>query len=329
MRGLRVGAVGVVALVQFVLVGCSSTPPASQAVVSESPPAASPSALPATGPSASPSIEPSVAPSVEPSPAVDPTKPQFAEFKASIFSNGARITNEWLPIQPGRRWITDGVTIEGGERIPHRITFTVTNLTKVIDGVHTAVVWVEDYSDGVLVEKEIAFYAQDDSGTVWYFGEHPEEYEDGEFVAAPTWIAGLDDALPGIKMFSDPGAHTDTWYQGWGPKVEWSDFGRIDQRDIKDCVAYGCFDDVDVFAESSDGENGIFQLKSYAKGIGEIRVGWRGEAESREELELKSVAKLKGAALEKYDQMALALEAHAYRISPKVYGKTERMVLAD
>ena len=329
MRGLRVGAVGVVALIQFVLVGCSSTPPASQAVASEVPPAASPSVLPPTGPSASPSVEPSVAPSVEPSPAIDPTKPQFAKFEAATFSNGARITNEWMPIQPGRRWITDGVTIEGGERIPHRITFTVTNLTKVIEGVHTAVVWVEDYSDGVLVEKEIAFYAQDDSGTVWYFGEHPEEYEDGEFVAAPTWIAGIDDALPGIKMFSDPGAHTEAWYQGWGPKVEWSDFGRIDQRDVKDCVAYGCFDDVDVFVESSDGENGIFQLKSYAKGIGEIRVGWRGEAESREELELKSIAKVKGAALEKYDQMALALEAHAYKISPKLYGKTDRMVLAE
>jgi hypothetical protein len=318
-------------LIQFVLAGCTGAPSASQAVASQPPAAASPSASPSPSVerSVAPSAEPSVAPSAEPSPSVDPTKPQFADFKASTFSNGARITNEWLPLQPGRRWITDGVTIEDGERTPQRITFTVTNLTKMIAGVQTAVVLVEDYSDGDLAEKEIAFYAQDDSGTVWYFGEHPEEYEDGEFVAAPTWIAGLDDALPGIIMFADPGAHPEAWYEGWAPKVEWSDFGRLDQRGVKDCVAYGCFDDVDVFAESSDGEEGIFQLKSYAKGIGEIRVGWRGEAESREELELKSIAKVKGAALEKYDQMALALEAHAYRISPKVYGQTERMVLAD
>jgi hypothetical protein len=328
MRPSRVGAVGVVALVQFVLVACSGAPPAaSQAIASEPPPSASPS-LPNTGPSTEPSVQPSLEPSVEPSPSADPNVPQFADFSASTFSNGATITNEWLPLRPGRRWITDGVTIEEGERIPHRITFTVTNLTKVIDGVRTAVVWVEDYSDGVLVEKEIAFYAQDDAGTVWYFGEHPEEYEDGEFVAAPTWIAGLDDARPGIKMFADPATHTQTWYQGWGPRVEWSDFGRLDAGGIKDCVKAGCYENVDVFAESSDGEEGIFQLKSYAKGVGEIRVGWRGEAESKEELELKSTATLKGADLAKFDQMALALEAHAYKISPKLYGKTERMMPA-
>ena len=80
----------------------------------------------------------------EPTPALDPLIPIFAEFDPSHFSNGATITNEWLPLQPGRRWIEDGVTLEGGERIPHRITFTVTNLTKVIAGVKTAVVWVED-----------------------------------------------------------------------------------------------------------------------------------------------------------------------------------------
>ena len=50
-------------------------------------------------------------------------------------------------------------------------TFTVTSLTKMIAGVNTAVVWIEDISDGVVVEKEIAFYAQDDDGTVWYLGE--------------------------------------------------------------------------------------------------------------------------------------------------------------
>ena len=108
MRPSRVGAVGVVALVQFVLVGCSSAPPAaSQAIASQPPASASPS-LPNTGPSTEPSVEPSV----EPSPSVDPNVPQFADFSASTFSDGATITNEWLPLRPGRRWITDGVTIE-------------------------------------------------------------------------------------------------------------------------------------------------------------------------------------------------------------------------
>ena len=62
-------------------------------------------------------------------------------------------------------------------------------------------------------EKEIAFYAQYDDGTVWYLGEHPEEYEDGEFVKAPTWIHGLEEARAGVKMLADPALHTQSLFQ--------------------------------------------------------------------------------------------------------------------
>jgi len=316
MRRSYVGAVPIAAVFMFASVACGG-PPASQALVS-------PTAEVTLAPSPTAEPTPSPSPSPEPTPSMDPLKPAFAEFEPGRFTNSAIITNEWLPLQPGRRWIEDGVTLEDGERIPHRITFTVTDLTKMIAGVETVVVWVEDISDGILVEKEIAFYAQDDDGTVWYFGEHPEEFEDGEFVKAAPWIAGLEDARAGIKMFADPTTHTQTWYQGWAPAVEWSDFGRIDESLPEDCVTAGCYPEVVRFAESSDDEEGIFQLKSYAKGIGEIRTGWRGEAESREELQLKSTATLSSAALVKYDRLALQLEAHAYKISPKVYGQTER-----
>jgi hypothetical protein len=322
MRRSILGAACSAALVMFATIGCSGTPPASQALAT-APPAAAPSALPDAGPSQAPSVEPSSAPSPVLSPVIDPSAPAYATFEAAGFSNGARIDNVWMPLQPGRRWITEGVTIEGGERIPHKISFTVTSLTKMIAGVRTAVVWIEDISDGIVVEKEIAFYAQDDLGTVWYLGEHPEEFEDGEFVKAPTWIHGLQGARAGVKMFADPTLQTQALFQGWAPAVEWSDYGRIDEVEPEDCVRAGCYKDVIRFAESSLGEEGIYQLKSYAKGIGEIRVGWRGEAEAREELELKAVATLTSSALARYDALARDLEAHAYQISPKVYGQTE------
>jgi hypothetical protein len=299
----------------FVSFACGS-PPASQALVSPSP-----EVTQATSPTAEPTPSPS--PTPEPTPTMDPLVPAFAEFDPARFTNSAVITNEWLPLEPGARWILDGVTIEGDERIPHRITFTVTDLTKTIAGVETVVVWIEDISDGELVEKEIAFYAQDVDGTVWYLGEHPEELDGGRFVKAPTWITGVEDARAGIKMFADPTKHTQTWYQGWGPAVEWSDFGRIEESGLDDCVTFGCYQGVVRFAESSLGEEGIFQLKSYARGIGEIRVGWRGKAETREELQLKSKALFKGANLAKIRTLALALEKHAYEISPDVYGTTE------
>ena len=78
------------------------------------------------------------------------------------------------------------------------------DLTKEIAGVNTIVAFVVDVADDEIVEKEIAFYAQDDDGNVWFFGEYPEEYEDGKLVDAPTWIAGIDDAKVGIKMKADP-----------------------------------------------------------------------------------------------------------------------------
>jgi hypothetical protein len=318
------GAVARLVVSCLLLAGCTAAPAAGPAVVEPSQPP--PVALPNTGPSAEPSDEPNLPPpSVEPSTSVGPSVPRFADFDEATFSNGANVTNEWLPLQPGRRWIEDGITIEDGERIPHRIVFTVTSLTKRIDGVETVVAYVEDYTGGELVEKEIAFYAQDDAGTVWYFGEHPEEYDDGEFVQAPTWIAGVADAEPGIKMFAEPASHSEALYQGYAPEVEWNDYGRLDEHEDEDCVTAGCFHDVYRFAESSDEEPGIFQLKSYAKGVGEVRVGWRGGGDSQEDLSLKSRATLKGAALEKVDQLARAMEAHAYAISSGVYGTTGRM----
>jgi hypothetical protein len=50
----------------------------------------------------------------------------------------------------------------------------------------TVAVWDRDFQDGELVEEELSFFAQDDGGTVWNFGEYAEEYEDGEFVGAPN-----------------------------------------------------------------------------------------------------------------------------------------------
>jgi hypothetical protein len=323
------GARGALLVSCLFVAACTAVPGSSQAVVeptaTEAPTPAPTPTPPPTLPNTGPSTSPDVAPTTSPSPSGDPTKPIFPAFDASKFSNGATITNEWLPLQPGRRWIEDGVTIEDGERIPHRIAFTVTNLTKRIEGIPTVVAYVEDYAGGELVEKEIAFYAQDDDGAVWYFGEHPEEFEDGDFVDAPTWIAGIAGAKPGIKVIADPSKQTQAMYQGWGPKVDWDDYGVLDVHQDQDCVTAGCFDDVYRFAESSDQEPGVYQLKSYAKGVGEIRTGARGGGDSQEDLQLKSKAILKGAALEKFDDLALGMEAHAYKINPGVYGKTEKM----
>ena len=60
-----------------------------------------------------------------------------------------------------------------GRRNAHEVVFTVTELTKVINGVRTQVLWDRDFEEGALLEEELAFWAQDDFGNVWLLGSTP------------------------------------------------------------------------------------------------------------------------------------------------------------
>jgi hypothetical protein len=88
------------------------------------------------------------------------------------------------------------------------------------------------------------------------------------------------------------------------------------------CVAVDCYQDVLVIAESSLEETDAFQLKYYARGVGEVRVGWRGADATQEELELVELVQLSPEALAEVRAEALALEKHAYEVSQDVYGQT-------
>jgi hypothetical protein len=248
----------------------------------------------------------------------------LADLDYDNFDNPTVIDNEWYPLQPGTYWVYEGITVEGGQSIPHRIEYIVTDLTKEIEGIRTVVLWIVDYRDEEVVEKEIAFYSQDNDGTIWYFGEYPEEYENGEFVAAPTWIAGLQGAKAGIKMLADPQLGTPSYAQGLGPEVGWADLARVVAMGQATCVPVNCYEDVLVIAETGTGEAGAFQFKYYARGIGEVRVGWRGADTSQEELELVKYEQLSPEAMEDIRIQALELEAHAYEISEDVYTHTSR-----
>ena len=246
------------------------------------------------------------------------------DLDAGRFERSIQIDNRWLPLKPGMRFVYEGTTVEDdGTAVPHRYVVSVTDLTKIIGGVRSAVTWDLDYSDGELVEAELAFYAQDSSGTVWYLGEYPEEYEDGKFVAAPAWIHGFEEARAGIMMPAKPTPGTPSYPEGWGPAVDWTDRGQVDQTGQKTCVPAGCYEDVLVIAETSAGEPDAQQLKYYARGVGNVHVGWRGAGEkTKETLELARVEQLDATALADVRARALELERSGYRHSPAVYAKT-------
>ena len=90
----------------------------------------------------------------------------------------------------------------------------------------------------------------------------------------------------------------------------------------KTCVPVDCYEDVLVNEESSLGETGAFQIKYYARGVGEVRVGWTGADETKEELELIEHVQLSPEELVQVREDVLAVEKHAYEISKDVYGQT-------
>ena len=251
-----------------------------------------------------------------------PAGKQFEDLDPNSFARSTTINNEWFPLKPGTQSVFEGYTDEGGQAVHHRVVHVATDLTKVIGGVRTVVVWVVDYSNDQLIEKEVCFYAQDNDGTVWYMGEHPEVYKDGEFVEAPTWIHGLEGARAGITMKAKPQLGMPSYSAGWGPAVNFTDRALVYQMGQRTSVPFGNYENVLVIAESGQGELNAFQLKYYARGVGKVRVGWRGADATQETLELVDLVQLSPEALAQIRAAALELEKHAYEISKDVYGLT-------
>jgi hypothetical protein len=249
---------------------------------------------------------------------------KFEDLDAKNFINPTAIDNKWMPLTPGTRFVYDGKTIEDdGSAVPHRVVINVTDFTKTIGGVRSLVTWDLDYSDGELVEAELAFFAQDKDGRVWRMGEYPEEYDAGKFVAAPAWIHGFEEARAGIMMQASPQPGTPGYSQGWGPAVGWTDRGKVDQIGQTVSVPAGRYTNVIVIAETSATEANAEQLKYYAPGVGNVKVSWRGAGEkTKETLDLTKVERLDAKGLAEIRAGALKMEKSAYTRSKNVYGRT-------
>jgi hypothetical protein len=245
------------------------------------------------------------------------------DFDRRKFTNPLTIDNQWNPLTPGTRFIYEGRSNRGHGRRPHRVIFTVTDLTKVIDGVRTRVLWDQDINNGELQEAELAFQAQDDDGNVWLLGEYPEEYEDGTISAPSTWLAGLEGARPGVLMRADPRVGTPSYLQGWAPRIEFGDRAKVQSTGVQACVPVGCYRNVLVTDETNPLEpNDGHQRKYYASGVGNIRAAPGPGGKEREVLVLVDVQHLSRQALAKARQEALKLDRRAYRTRRNLYRHT-------
>lgn len=249
------------------------------------------------------------------------------KFDRSAFPPMPKINNKWFPLKPGMQYLTRGTVKDAVEGTSTRtVLHTVTGLTKLVDGVKTLVMWDRDYSNGELVESELAFFAQTRAGTVWLFGEYPEEYENGKLAGAPsTFISGIDKAQAGIAMQAEPKLNTPAYVQAYAPTVDFLDCGDVFRTNRRVSVPAGSYTGVLEIDEFNplEGASAGNQRKFYAAGTGLVKVTAAG-GNSQEFLDLIKITKLTCAQLNRVNNQALKLDRRGYRVSPDVYAKTPR-----
>ena len=109
-------------------------------------------------------------------------------------------TNPYFPLDVGSQWTYEGE--EDGE--PVELIITILNLTRVIDGVTTRVLEEREFEDEDLVEVSWNYFVEASDGTVCYYGEDVDEFDNGDIVHEGAWCADEAGNAPGIIMPADP-----------------------------------------------------------------------------------------------------------------------------
>lgn len=173
--------------------------------------------------------------------------------------------NPYYPLRPGTVSRYRGT--DDGERLHEDVT--VTREKKTIQGVATTVVRdVLLRADGSLAEKTDDWYATDDAGNVWYFGEQTATYDEHGHLDSRegSWQAGVDGAVAGMIMPAAPkpaDAYRQEFLRGHAEDQAW-----VVQRDDSSTVPYGRLGHVVRTFEWSRLEPGVLSEKLYAPGLG-------------------------------------------------------------
>jgi len=238
------------------------------------------------------------------------------------FSTPLAVTNPLFPLAVGSQFTYEGKIVDSDGSHEHSVIFTVTDLVKHVDGTETVVALDQDYLEGHLQEQELAFFAHDNAGNVWNFGEYPEEYDNGKLTGAPsTWIRGAGGAYGGIHVLSQPRIGMQ-YREGLVPAIQFDDVSKVTSVSQRTCAKTGCYNSVVVVDETSPNDpTSGHQIKYYAPGTGLVKVAAKG-GDTQEFLQLTSVKHLKTTGLARWRAEALAMDKRAYKVATKVYSVT-------
>lgn len=212
----------------------------------------------------------------------DPTQPNYdpqldpADFVAAV-------TNPFFPLSPGSTQHYRGETADGVETI---VTEVLSD-TRTILGITATIVHDQVFLDGELIEDTFDWYAQQNTGDVWYLGEDSKEIENGQVVStAGSWEAGVDGAKPGIIMWGDPAAHLNEEYRQEFYEGVAEDVATVIALDEGVDVPYGTFTGCIKTEDRNPLQAGAVEHKFYCSGIG---LTMEGPVDGSELIELTDI----------------------------------------
>ena len=127
---------------------------------------------------------------------------EFGLSEKNLESTGR---NNYFILEPGFKLVLEGTSgLFGSTDV--KLEITVLDETKEVDGTITRVVEEREWKDNELYEVARNFFAFDnETKDVFYFGEEVDFYSDGKIVNHKgAWLAGIDDAKPGLIMPGNP-----------------------------------------------------------------------------------------------------------------------------
>jgi len=188
------------------------------------------------------------------------------EISSADFTNSTSLTNPYFQYQPGKKYIYEGQTEDGFEHTEDSLL----GETKQIMGINCATVQDKVWLDGKLEEFTYDWYAQDNSGNVWYFGEDVTSYNaDGSVKDHEgAWEAGVDGAKPGYAMLADPQVGNEYRQEYYFNVAE--DEAMVIERGLTVTVPYGTFQNCIKIKETTVLEPDVIGYKYYSPGIGQV-----------------------------------------------------------
>lgn len=183
------------------------------------------------------------------------------------FSNPTNITHPYYPLTDGKVYRYEGQTSDGFEVVEERRL----NVTRVVQGITCVVSNFKAYLDGNLIEEAEDWFAQDNEGNVWYFGEEVDNYNpDGTLKDhGGSWEAGIDGARAGIIMPANPTPGLTYREEYYFDEAE--DEAEILAINLDITIPYGHFTNCIRTRNWTDLEPTVEEEKLYAPGIGLIK----------------------------------------------------------